>query len=344
MKHRIIVIYDGVHNPVFQSQVVQPLIKWLEHNPHARGTIISFERKKIIPKEQHALMQNHPRLTIHILHKLPFFGSVSLHYAARKLKKVLRVENHTTITARGPLAGCVVASASLAHQTPVIVQARGLAAQEYRYAHRSRLTSWLHRIRAYQYERIERWVYGTYSQNGNVSIETVSDALTHYLIDRFNAPVSKLTIASHDIPNVITNQQRLTWRHTTRTELGIPNNAYVYVYAGSAKPWQCPHETIEFFMKQYHKDMKNFLLILTQDVDTFKTLVAQYSIPRHAYHIQSVAYTQIYQYLAAANAGMLLRENHIINWVSRPTKALEYKAVGLRIIHNNTVAMLTTTQ
>jgi hypothetical protein len=48
----------------------------------------------------------------------------------------------------------------------------------------------------------------------------------------------------------------------------------------------------------------------------------------------------IYHYLAAADIGIIFRKPHIINWISRPTKILEYQAVGLKIIHNNTVAML----
>jgi len=35
---------------------------------------------------------------------------------------------------------------------------------------------------------------------------------------------------------------------------------------------------------------------------------------------------------------MLFREQTIVNWTSRPTKLLEYQAVGLEVVHNNTVA------
>jgi len=48
----------------------------------------------------------------------------------------------------------------------------------------------------------------------------------------------------------------------------------------------------------------------------------------------------LYVYLAAADYGLLFRHKDIINWVSRPTKMLEYQAVGLKIIHNNTIEWL----
>ena len=52
----------------------------------------------------------------------------------------------------------------------------------------------------------------------------------------------------------------------------------------------------------------------------------------------------VIKYLCAADAGILLRKKDVVNWVARPTKILEYRAAGLKIIHNDTVAMLTNQQ
>jgi len=337
MKQQIVVLYDGVHNPVFQSQVVAPLIKQLDQNLEDRGIIISFERKKLSQKEQEHLISD-SRITLILLHKRPFLGSLSLRYAARQLAPIMHKHIHeATITCRGPMAAWIVGHLHLPQSIPCIVQARGLAAEEYRYAHSP---SWLHRIRAWQYERIEQWVYGTYAQQKNVSIQAVSNALQKFLITTFDSPEDRVTVADHDVPTAIAPAQRLQWRAAMREQLNIPHDTYVYVYNGSAKPWQCPQETIQFFMKEYQKNPNRFLLVLTQDIDTFNTLLAHHNLPPTSFHITRVSHTDIYRYLAAADAGILLRKNHIINWVSRPTKALEYQAVGLRIIHNNTVRML----
>ncbi len=338
MKTRIVVLYDGVHNPVFQSQVIEPLIKQLDQHPDDRGIIISFERTTISQKEQQSLVTD-PRIRLITLHKLPFLGSLSLRYTARQLAPIMRQHIHTaTITCRGPMAAWIVGHLNL--PIPCIVQARGLAAQEYRYAHSSKIMGWLHRIRAYQYEQIEKWVYGAYAHNKNVMVHTVSKALRSYLITTFDSPENHVTVADHDVPSAIAPAQRSAWRTEIRELLGIPPHAYVYVYNGSAKPWQCPQETVQFFVHEYQKNQEAFLLVLTQDTGTFKTLLACHNLPPNTFHITRVAHTEIYRYLAAADAGMLLREQHIINWVSRPTKALEYHAVGLKIIHNNTVGML----
>jgi len=338
MKQRIVVLYDGVHNPVFESQVIEPLIKQLDQHPDAQGIIISFERTLISQKEQQSLITD-PRIRLITLRKLPFLGSLSLRHAARQLAPIMQKHIHTaTITCRGPMAAWIVGQLNL--PIPCIVQARGLAAQEYRYAHSSKIIGWLHRIRTWQYEQIEQWVYGAYTRNANVTIHTVSKALRSYLITTFNAPADKIMVADHDVPAAISPAQRSAWRTEIRKQIKIPNNAYVYVYNGSAKPWQCPQETVQFFVREYQKNQSAFLLVLTQDTGTFKTLIKRYALPPSSFYITRVAHTEIYRYLAAADAGMLLREPHIINWVSRPTKALEYHAVGLKIIHNNTISML----
>ena len=82
-------------------------------------------------------------------------------------------------------------------------------------------------------------------------------------------------------------------------------------------------------------DPESFLLILSQDKETFKVLLKDVS--QNNYKIISVPHVEVKKYLAACNYGLLFREKHIVNWVSRPTKALEYQAAKLEIIHNKTV-------
>lgn len=340
MNNQIFVLYDGIRNPVFAGQVLKPFIKKLDEHSDNQGTIISFERSPLSSAEQERITRD-PRITLIILLKIPFFGSLSLRYAAHQLKKVLpQLSPASHITCRGPLAAWIVGHSNFPAHIPCIVQARGLAAHEYRYAHQSHRMQWVHRIRAWQYEQIERLVYGTFARQKNVMIHAVSTALATYLMEQFNTPKHRIIVADHDVPHAIPIAQRNVWRTEIRIKLNIPSSAYVYVYNGSAKPWQCPEQTVQFFIDAYHKNPLAFLLILTQDIALFYTLVARYQLPRTAYCITEVAHTEIYRYLSAADAGILLREPHIINWVSRPTKALEYEAVGLPIIHNNTIGML----
>ncbi len=336
MKTHLIVLYDSIFNSVFQGQVIAPLIKQLNASPETSASIVSFEHKKITTQQIASLISD-PRINIIVRTKIPFMGTLSLWLAARQLKTIFKKLNPTTITARGPLAGWIVAHAAQS-KISVIVQARGLAAQEYLYAHEP--SSWWHRLRAWHYEQIEQYVYDTYANQPHVTVHTVSKALKKYLIQTWLTPEHKITVATHDIPEKISIDRVHSWRKSMRKKLGISERAYVYVYNGSAHPWQCPEQTVQFFAHAYQKNTNSFLLILTQSVAQFHALLRTTDIPTNAYHVTCVPHAEIYYYLAAADTGLLFREKHCINWVSRPTKALEYQAVGLKIMHNNTIEML----
>lgn len=333
----LFILYDSIFNSVFVSQVVAPLQARLDLMPGATATIISFERTAATP-EQLTQLCSDPRIHILTLKKIPFIGTLSLRYAAWQLQPLLQNVHPTQIIARGPLAGWIACKATDS-SLPLIVQARGLAAAEYLYAHQP--ASWWHKFRAWQYNRIEKSVYGNFAQRANVTIHTVSEALRDYLITEWHTPQEKVSVAHYDIPASIAHKTVQTWRMQMRSQLNITQDAYVYVYNGSAHAWQCPEQTIAFFAQKYHSNRNTFLLILTQSADRFAALLHKHSIPETAYHITCVPHADIYRYLAIADAGLLFREQHCINWVSRPTKALEYQSVGLPIIHNDTIEMLT---
>lgn len=346
MKLRLVIIYDGISNPVFHGQVVAPLARHLHEHPDEHGMIISFEKN--LPADTRTLSTgpSHTTITLKTLPQMKFVGALALQYAARHLRSVLKhLANTYTITsiiARGAFAGYVVALCNEIKHIPLIIQARGLAAEEYRFshAHHSFFTKLIHQFRAWQMECIERWVYGTYARQPHVVISSVSDALSSYLMHTYRAPADKIRLETHDLPAPIAPAICATWKEQIRNKLAIPHDAYVYVYNGSAKPWQCPQESVELFFNEYQKNRNAILLVLTQDVHIFKTLLTNYPLSQTSYRILHVAHAEIYHYLSAADAGLLLRQPHIINWVSRPTKALEYQSVGLHIIHNNTVGML----
>ena len=328
----LFVLYDSLYNSVFQGQVVSLLTKRLDAGTCAHAYIISFEQRTVLKEELAKLVPDH-RITIIVLKKIPFLGALSLKYASYQLRTILPTIAYDHATARGPLAGWI-ALRSIPKEKKILIQARGLAAEEYRYEHG---TKWWHRFRAWQYEQIEKEVYGT---SHPTQIEAVSEALKQYMVDTWDAPSQRISIAQQDIPRTFPSDQTNIWRTQIRKKLLISNDANVYVYAGSAHSWQCPEETIRFFKQKLHENQHTILLILSREHNLFKKLLLHQDIPKQNYRLLSVEHQRIYTYLAAADAGLLFRKKHIINWVSRPTKALEYQAVGLPIIHNDTVGML----
>ena len=173
-----------------------------------------------------------------------------------------------------------------------------------------------------------------------ITVEAVSSAMKDYFMATYNMSSSIISLAETDIPSIIPAQKVKAWHSTTRQELGIGEDRYVYCYAGSAKTWQCPQEIIDFFIKARQAKPESYLLLLTQDTALFEQLCNKAQLSPQDYTVLHVPHDQLVHYLSAADAGLIFREKHILNWVSRPTKILEYRSVGLTIIHNNTVEML----
>jgi len=79
--------------------------------------------------------------------------------------------------------------------------------------------------------------------------------------------------------------------------------------------------------------------VLTPDVGQFKHII-QSRLQPCDYRILHVPNAAVYRYLSAADFGIVLRDAGVVSWIARPVKAMEYEAVGLSIVHNNTVSWL----
>ena len=337
--HLIFVVYDSVTNSIFDSQIALPLVQRKQQNSNLNITVISFEKKI----DQHlftSIINTYPQLNFIFLKKYIFITRFSLLPAIKQLQKNLSNFNAYQLIARGPVAGYLCLKASDAKRyTQIIIQARGLLYEEYCYTHhgaQNKLLRFIHAWRAQQYKKIEATVYTQES----VIIEAVSSALKDYLISTYQACPKNITIAQQDIPAIIPMAQVHTWRIMIRNQLKLSETTTVYCYNGSLRAWQCPQQTIDFFYKQLNRNARVFLLVLTQDTKFFEQLLLQKKIDSCFYAVLTVPHQEIYKYLAAADIGLIFRQKNILNWVSRPTKILEYQAVGLPIIHNNTIAMI----
>ncbi|MEX0848622.1 MAG: hypothetical protein WD055_00150 [Candidatus Dependentiae bacterium] len=329
MKSLIVIIYDGIANSVFESQVLQPLIRQKQQTPYLDIHIVSFEKQTTVGTP------NINGINFHIFKKYPFVHHMALIPAIIKLRRFLTSFTDYQLLARGPFAGYIAHKSATSTCCSVTIQARGLVAEEYRYTiENSRLTL----IQTYRYKQflhLEKKVYALNKKH--ITFQAVSPALKNYLTKTFGTKKETISIAQHDIPSAIHTDQHIVKTQSIRTQLHVDQNKFVYCYNGSFKPWQCPHETIAFFKKQLIKDQHAFLLILTPDITLFKNALEHAHIKKEFYHICTVTQADLPVYIAAAQAGLLFRKPHIINTISRPTKALDYQAAGLHIIHNGTV-------
>lgn len=342
-KNLIFVIYDGILNPVFSGQVIQPILSKTINNPDLHVYLVSFE-KEDLPK--HIIDQYIPansNITFVKFKRYSVLSKISLLHSAYLLRKFLKKISSYNIKARGPFAGWVsMYAAKKQNCESFVVQARALNAIEYEmlFRNENKLEAIFHNYRKKLFAKIEKEVYKPKKILNNFCIESITPALSDYLIRHYSANNQYIKIADEDIPHQIPEDQKIKWRNEIRNFLKLSQSTHIYCYNGSAKPWQSLDLTIDFFKKKLQENSDVFLLILTQDINAFENIMSLEKIESIHYKILNVKHKEIYKYLSACDTGLIFRKDHLANWISRPIKALEYQAVGLNIVHNNTVKWL----
>jgi len=339
----IFVLCDSITNSVFSSQCLLLLNNLQKKFSINKIIIVSFEKKIVTTQHIKTIIPH--KYIVYIYRSFPFLGRIFLSHSIARLKTILKHYTSYTIIARGPLAGYIaLRSFTKTTGNNLIIQARGLLAEEYAYTYRHDtkiLRQPIHYIKKYLYNSLEQYVYNsTKKWHTDIVIEAVSPALKNHLIAHYGVNPYKICIAQYDLPNKINDSDRNQWRYTVRNKLAVPETAFVLCYSGSAKSWQCPQDIIRYAESYITQDPQTYLVIFTHDIEQFHNALAQSTIPQSRYRVLSIPCKKIYTYLAACDAGIVFRKPHVINWISRPTKSLEYQAVDLQIIHNNTVAYL----
>ncbi len=352
------VVFDGIENSVFQSQVLNVAGRQITAGIFTKAVILSFE-KSVSTAQKLASRLNIPEgIELVVYPKLPFFGSLGLQSCVEAAcNQIFKLFPHT-IFARGPIAGYICLKALNKTQDEqalsqkreelpkLIIQARGLLKKEYEYANRfgiwNKLLFPVKWFIARQLESVERFTYAETTlakMQVSVKIEAVTEYLANYLVEEFAADYKRIIFAKQDAILPLDATLITKNRQESRAKLGLSDEAKVYCSSGSAKPWQCIKETLELFCKKLEADSSAYLLMISTDKAACEAVLKQLNVPAQNYCLTVAENPQQYfKTMCAADVGLLMREENIINWVSKPTKVIDYLACGLKIEHNNTVA------
>lgn len=122
-------------------------------------------------------------------------------------------------------------------------------------------------------------------------------------------------------------------RSEMRDVLGFSENEQVLVYSGGLHKWQMIDESIALFLKYKEYNPNCRMLILTRECEAARhKILDMCGAGREDISVLSTSYDQVYKYLNAADAGILLREDVMLNRVASPTKLGEYLMTGLPVI------------
>lgn len=108
-----------------------------------------------------------------------------------------------------------------------------------------------------------------------------------------------------------------------------------FVYAGGLDKWQCIEETLDIFCQIEKSIPAASLTLLTKDKIKAEELIKRYNIKN--YKISFVGLNELDAELMKYKYGFLIRQDHIVNNVSTPTKMNSYLANGVIPIYTNVI-------
>lgn len=119
-------------------------------------------------------------------------------------------------------------------------------------------------------------------------------------------------------------------RDAARAELGVARDALLVAYSGTLAAWQMPGASAALFQEFRTRVPGARLLFLTPDADAAKEVLPE-EAARDAI-VRSAPPGETARLLCAADYGLLLRRDDMVNRVACPVKFGEYLACGVRPI------------
>ena len=121
-------------------------------------------------------------------------------------------------------------------------------------------------------------------------------------------------------------------RAAARKELGLSENDRVLCYAGSMVWYQRPEWLLRLAAEATRQRPDVRLLVLSQSPHVVREMAEKAEVPLDRVLSRSVSPAEVPRWLAAADAGLLLRDRSVINAVASPVKFAEYLAAGLPVV------------
>jgi glycosyltransferase involved in cell wall biosynthesis len=260
---------------------------------------------------------------------IAFFYNPDLYfkYCAKKMKSTVQKENIDLVYAENLMCGYMAYHLKQKCHTPYIMDYHGVAPEEFELSGRS-----FYKVNYEFYKKMERK-----SIENADGIVCVSNAFKRYILENFNIPEEKIYI----IPSCI-QEDRINFDNHIREEMRDKLNVKgkkVIIYAGGIGLWHCSNEMILLFRRMLDIDNNFYFIFLTHDANKGILIdsMEEHGIDKSNYLVDFVNHDEVYKYYMAADIGLVVRKDSLINKVSSPTKIAEYLSMGLTLLSTDNI-------
>lgn len=157
----------------------------------------------------------------------------------------------------------------------------------------------------------------------------VSNNLKQYIYNQYGRQDITVIPSCFDASKLYFDAQS---RREIRTKYRLNNQSILLCYSGGLAKWQRINDMLRLVEMLTVSNNNINILFLTQEAKKLDALLRETSISPERFYIESCSSYEIYRYLSAADMGLILRDDIIVNNVASPIKIGEYLACGLPLI------------
>lgn len=295
----------------FDSQVAALLLYYAEHRLFARISLVVGVRSE---QELAKLQPLTDRISVHSYRafpQYPLFDALTAASLRRVLNPLLGPD--TVVHAREAFVAFLAGDWLRSRNARLLIDVRGAPFEFSIYLPRGGVGA--------QLKRVVAWQLGRALRKNVWNVSAVSTSLARHLSADFGIDSGRIAI------NPCIAAAHFAWsaaaRERTRAALGIGADEFLLVFStGGDAPWQ---ETAQFLERSRSWNCR-ILILSNKDYSHYPHVISRY-----------VSYSEVPDYLCAADAGVLLRSRNIVNQVASPIKFSEYSACGLPTLANDGV-------
>lgn len=117
-----------------------------------------------------------------------------------------------------------------------------------------------------------------------------------------------------------------------RKQFNIAENSKLICYCGNVAKWQKTELIVNLFGEITRRRTDFKFLFITQNDREFKEIALRNQLPESCYYVVQSSHKEVPRLLSAADAGIIMRDDNVVNNVASPIKIGEYLACGLPVI------------
>ncbi len=335
----IYISYDGMTDPLGQSQVI-PYLIGLTKIGHTIA-IISCEKKDNFEKHQSFIKQLLQVNTIN-WHPVPYSSlpsilskQINLFRIQQKANQLYKINNPDIIHCRSYMAALVGNTLKNKYGVKFIFDMRGFWADERVDGHIWDLKKTIHQKVYHFFKKKEL----EFLQNADHTISLTQNAKDEILswtsLKNKSIPITIIPCCV-DLNLFTTKNIAPTHQQNIKIQLNISPDDFIISYLGSIGTWYMLEEMLDFFklLTSKYKNAK-FLFITQDNQQHIFSLAASKGISKKRLIIHSASRNEVPIYLSISHLSIYFIKQAYSKKASSPTKTGEIMAMGIPIITNS---------